>query len=138
MEIFSLQRNYRRLKSVPSNPIGRELRYLQAIRYIFMFFIIFGHLTYLFTRVPITNTQYFEQVRFKYCLFSYPKHEKNYFICQKYYTIWGMLQLNGSHVVQTFFLISGLLIGLAFKDVVKKEKFSFSYMWIAIVYRYIR
>ncbi|XP_063702384.1 uncharacterized protein LOC134832329 [Culicoides brevitarsis] len=106
MEIFSLQRNYRRLVSVPTNKLGRELRYLQAIRYIFMFVIIFGHLTYLFTRVPIANTQYYEQ---------------------KYYTILGMLQLNGSHVVQTFFLISGLLMGLAFKDIITKDKFSFSY-----------
>lgn len=69
MEIFSLQRNYKRLISVPTNSLGRELRYLQAIRYLFMFVIIFGHLTYLFTRVPIKNPQYFEQVSCKNIFF---------------------------------------------------------------------
>lgn len=49
-----------------------------------------------------------------------------------------MLQINGSHVVQTFFLISGLLMGLAFKDIIKKKRCLISYSWIAIVYRYIR
>uniref|UniRef100_A0A336LJ77 CSON008227 protein n=1 Tax=Culicoides sonorensis TaxID=179676 RepID=A0A336LJ77_CULSO len=95
----------------------RDLRYLQAARYIFIFFIIFGHLTYLYTRVPILNPQYFEQ---------------------KYYSLWGMLQLNGSHIVQTFFLISGLLMGLAFKDIIDKKNFSLSYSWIAMAYRFIR
>lgn len=138
MEIFSLQRNYRRLVSVPTNKLGRELRYLQAVRYLFMFVIIFGHLTYIFTRVPISNTHYFEQViLLPHFLFWYRIRGK-FFSWQKYYTLWGMLQLNGSHIVQTFFLISGLLMGLAFKDIYKKEKFTCSYSWIAIIYRYIR
>lgn len=57
---------------------------------------------------------------------------------QKYYTLSGMLGLNGYHVVQTFFMISGLLMGLAFKDIYDKKTFKLSYFGIVTFYRYIR
>lgn len=49
-----------------------------------------------------------------------------------------MLSLNGYHVVQTFFMISGLLMGLAFKDMYDKTSFKWSYFGLATFYRYVR
>lgn len=117
LEIFSLRRNWKRLMNMPQAKRGRELRWLQGIRYNNMFIIIFGHLTYAFTRIPIQNPQFYEE---------------------KYYSVVGMLSLNGYYVVQTFFMISGLLMGLAFKDIMEQRKFHMVYFGVAFFYRYIR
>lgn len=63
LEIFSLKRNWKRLTSLPQSERGKELRFLQGIRYNNIFIIIFGHLTYIFTRIPIQNPQFYEEVR---------------------------------------------------------------------------
>lgn len=78
---------------------------------------MFGHITFMFTRIPIQNPQYYEE---------------------KYYSIWSMIQLNGHHVVQAFFIISGLLVGIGFKDIIRRKSFKFKYLWVSISYRYIR
>lgn len=44
----------------------------------------------------------------------------------------------GVTVVQTFFVLSGQLLYLAFHEVLKENEFNLKYFWIALAYRYIR
>lgn len=57
---------------------------------------------------------------------------------QLFHEILPMLLLNGSVVIQTFFLISGFLLSIQFLKLKLKTKFHISYLWKAIIYRYLR
>lgn len=79
--------------------------------------VVFGHTFMTSAFAPMNNPQFIEQ--------TYESYQ------------WAMVN-TGVTVVQTFFVMSGLLLYLGFHEVLKENKFNIKYFWIAIVYRYIR
>ncbi|XP_063697878.1 nose resistant to fluoxetine protein 6-like [Culicoides brevitarsis] len=114
---FSVPRNWYRLNARPTSQEARDLRYIQGLRSTTIFMVILGHVAITYAFCPIANTEFFEQ---------------------QYYNIWDTLVISGMNIVQTFFAISGFLMGVQFFDLTEKRKFNFNYFWVAIIYRYIR
>lgn len=114
---FSLPENYKRLMAPPHTELNQYFEFVQALRYMTMFWVIFGHVDMGFNMNP-ANPEYFEL---------------------RFHNIVAQLFLNGAMFVQTFFIISGALLTIHFIDeLMTKKKFSFIYFWIAVIYRYIR
>ncbi|XP_063697875.1 nose resistant to fluoxetine protein 6-like [Culicoides brevitarsis] len=117
---FSLPRNWYRLVTPSKTTIGRDLRYVQGLRVVTMFGVVYGHVFLGYNFAPAINPEYIEQ---------------------RYHSIWSMVMLNGMTVVQTFFTISGFLLTVQFVEMTqqfKRQNWNPSYFWIAIFYRYIR
>uniref|UniRef100_A0A336N0M2 CSON013311 protein n=1 Tax=Culicoides sonorensis TaxID=179676 RepID=A0A336N0M2_CULSO len=115
---FSLPRNWYRLISIPQTEESRVLRYIQGFRYITIFFVIWGH-----TLVGIT---------LGFNLNPYKVEES-------FHQILPHLNLNALSMVQCFFSISGLLMAFEFAGIVQKQKkFNINYLWMGVIYRYIR
>lgn len=114
---FSIPRNWYRLNARPKSQQARDLRYIQGLRSTTIFMVVLGHAAITFSFCPVANTEFFEE---------------------QYYHVSDMLVLSGMNVVQTFFAISGFLMGVQFFDLTEKRKFDFKYFWVAIIYRYIR
>lgn len=94
-----------------------EFRHIQAVRYMTMFIIIYGHINIGYNG-PVLNPEY---------------HEERFHI--PFYHIF----LNGTMVVQTFFFISGFLLAVHFiEELMHKRPYNFKYFWIAVIYRYLR
>lgn len=114
---FSLLSNWERLTSVPKAGMAHEFRHIQAVRYMTMFIIIYGHINIGYNG-PVLNPEY---------------HEERFHI--PFYHIF----LNGTMVVQTFFFISGFLLAVHFiEELMHKRLYNFKYFYIAVVYRYLR
>lgn len=114
---FSLPRNWYRLISKSDNPCSNNLRPIQALRFLTMFCVILGH-SVLFTNVmPVYNPQYMER---------------------NFYRIITMILINGTTIIQTFFVLSGYLLSVQFNKLQETTKFSLKYFWTAIIYRYLR
>ncbi|XP_063698106.1 nose resistant to fluoxetine protein 6-like [Culicoides brevitarsis] len=117
LKSFSFLSNWERLTSVPKAGISYEFRHIQAIRYMTMFIIIYGHINIGYNG-PVLNPEY---------------HEERFHV--PFYHIF----LNGTTVVQTFFFISGFLMAVHFiEELMQKRSYNFKYFWVAVVYRYLR
>lgn len=114
---FSVVSNWYRLNTKPKAQMARDLRYIQGLRATTTLMVIIGHayITYGFS--PVTNTEFIEQ---------------------QYHRLRDIFQVTGMNVVQTFFAISGFLMGVQFLELSSNRRFKFAYFWIGIIYRYIR
>lgn len=79
--------------------------------------VVQGHVYFTASICPVANTEFIEEM---------------------YYHVSDTFVLSGMNVVQTFFAISGFLMGMQFFELTKRRKFNFNYFWVAIIYRYIR
>ncbi|XP_053674398.1 nose resistant to fluoxetine protein 6-like [Anopheles nili] len=116
---FSIQRNWYRLTSRSHDEMSKKLRFFQAVRFITMMLVIFGHATLLIAITPITNAEKLEQIM---------------------HNIGSMILTNGVQITQTFLAMSGTLLTIQFLDYAEKRngRVNFFYVPIAIMYRYIR
>lgn len=61
MQCFSIWKNWLRLRSTKNSK--ENLKYIQGLRFVFMNFVIFGHVVFIVFNSPLRNTRYFEGVR---------------------------------------------------------------------------
>ncbi|XP_053686964.1 nose resistant to fluoxetine protein 6-like [Sabethes cyaneus] len=116
---FSILRNWYRLTSRSQEPLNKQLRFFQAIRYLTMNLVIMGHAAFLFTIFPSQNPSAPEMM---------------------YHDIGTMLFTGGVQITQTFFVMSGFLLAvqvMSYADQ-RKEKLGLLFLLKAIFYRYIR
>lgn len=114
---FSIPRNWYRLMAKNRSQISDDLRPIQALRFLTMFGVVLGHCV-LFTNVmPMYNPEYMEK---------------------NFYRVVTMLLVNGTTIIQTFFVISGYLLTIQFIKLQATSTFSFKYFWSSILYRYLR
>lgn len=116
---FSLPRNWYRLSMENTHDLGRELRFIQALRFLGMLGVVYGH-SLLFSNIfPVKNPQNVEE---------------------NYRDIASIMAVAGMQIVQTFFTISAFLIAVLFMDFKEHTVIrpNFNYLWVGIVYRYIR
>lgn len=114
---FSIPRNWYRLISKSKSQISNDLRPLQALRFLTMFCVVIGHVVLFMNVMPVYNPQYMEK---------------------NFYRIVTMILVNGTTIIQTFFVMSGYLLSLQFTKLQETSKFSFKYFPTAIIYRYLR
>lgn len=114
---FSLTRNWYRLISKSNNPSSNDLRPIQALRFLTMFCVVLGHIVLNVNVLPVYNPQYMEK---------------------NFYRIITMILVNGTTIIQTFFVISGYLLSIQFMKLQEMSKFSVKHFLTAIVYRYLR
>lgn len=114
---FSIPRNWYRLYATPKTHEARSFRYIQGLRSTTTYLVVQGHVYFTSSICPVANTEFIEEM---------------------YYHISDTFILSGMNIVQTFFAISGFLMGMQFFELTKRRKFNFNYFWEAIVYRYIR
>ncbi|XP_063697874.1 nose resistant to fluoxetine protein 6-like [Culicoides brevitarsis] len=116
---FSIGRNIRRLvKSEPPirGSLEDDLQFLYAIRFLTMFCVVGGHVLLFNEIFPISNSEYIE----------------------KYHEILTMMLANGFKVIETYLIISGLLMSLNYFKFIKDSPFGLKHFLQAIVYRYLR
>lgn len=117
---FSVQRNIRRLITCHESTKGsleHDLQFLYATRFLTMFCVIGGHVLLLNEIFPISNPEYIEV---------------------KYHEMLTMLLTNGFKVIETYFIISGLLMSLNFMKFITNSPFGLKHFIHAIIYRYLR
>lgn len=117
MLAFSIPRNWYRLNARPKSQQARDLRYIQGLRSTTIFMVVFGHAAITYYFCPVFNTEFLEE---------------------QFYSVSDTFVVSGMNIVQTFFAISGFLMGVQFFDLTEKRKFNFNYFWVAVIYRYIR
>lgn len=114
---FSLPQNFNRLMSKPNTKLGQDLAFVQAIRFLTMVIVIIGHVDMGFNMNPANPD----------------------FIESRYHSLWGQFFINGTPVVQTFFIMSGGLLVIHFIfELRDKRTYNFNYFWIAVIGRYLR
>ncbi|KFB48580.1 AGAP007074-PA-like protein [Anopheles sinensis] len=116
---FSLQRNWYRLTSRSSSEMNKKLRFFQAIRFLTITLVIFGHAGLLMTVSPTINPEKMEKLM---------------------HDIGSMILTNGVQITQTFLAMSGTLLAIQFLNFSEQRKSRVGYLYvvIAIVIRYIR
>ncbi|KAJ6641727.1 Nose resistant to fluoxetine protein 6 [Pseudolycoriella hygida] len=114
---FSIPRNWYRLVSKTENQMSNDLRPIQALRFLTMYCVVIGHSVLFMNFLPVYNTQYMEK---------------------NFYRVVTMILVNGTTIIQTFFVISGYLLSIQFIKLRETSKFSYSHFWTAIIYRYLR
>lgn len=82
-----------------------------------MFCVVLGHVVLFMNVMPVYNPQYMEK---------------------NFYRIVTMILVNGTTIIQTFFVISGYLLSIQFMKLQETSKFSLKHFWTAIIYRYLR
>ncbi|XP_017848900.1 nose resistant to fluoxetine protein 6 isoform X2 [Drosophila busckii] len=96
----SLARNWYRLTQKPNGKIGRDLRFLDCLKFFAMFLVIFAHTNWVIYEGAISNPQDPERLL---------------------HTPAGTLLISGSLVTVTFFVISGLLLTINWLAVVRDD-----------------
>ncbi|XP_058066343.1 uncharacterized protein LOC131215961 [Anopheles bellator] len=116
---FSIQRNWYRLTSRSHDETHKKLRFFQALRFLTMMLVIFGHAVLLLVVSPTTHVEKFEKI---------------------FHNVASMILTNGVQITQVFLAMSGTLLAVQFLEVAEKRKgqISILYVPIAILYRYIR
>ncbi|XP_058456888.1 nose resistant to fluoxetine protein 6-like [Malaya genurostris] len=117
---FSILRNWYKLTARSQNQLIKELRFLQAIRFLTMHLVIMGHAALLFAVIPKQNTAKMEMT---------------------YHNIGTMILTGGVQITQTFFFISGLLLTIhvmSYADTSNSGKLGFPFLMKIVLYRYIR
>lgn len=116
---FSLPRNWHSITKENIHPLGRELRFIQALRFLSMLGVISGHVIWFCDVFPVQNPESVER-----------NFEKATYL----------MSLLGMQIVQTFFTISSFLMALLFMDFKDNTtmKPTFGYLWVGILYRYLR
>ncbi|EAT32954.1 AAEL014803-PA, partial [Aedes aegypti] len=116
---FSILRNWYRLTSRSVDPLSRDLRFLQAIRFFTMYLVISGHSALVFFVLPTQNASKKEML---------------------YHKIGTMIMTGGAQITQTFLAISGFLLTvLVMKYAEKRQsKPGIFFLLKATIYRYIR
>ncbi|CAH0550012.1 unnamed protein product [Brassicogethes aeneus] len=111
---FSISKNWKRLTKVDEN---QELRCLAGIKFFNMIFVVLAHTMLSVFAGGIFNTKFSENLT------------KNTF---------NMIIINGTYIIQSFFLISGWLLSYNFFLMFEKRKFRLMYLPMVFVNRYIR
>ncbi|XP_062550134.1 nose resistant to fluoxetine protein 6-like [Armigeres subalbatus] len=116
---FSILRNWYRLSSRSEDPLSRDLRFLQAIRFFTMYLVISGHSALLFFILPTQNASKKEML---------------------YHNIGTMMLTGGVQITQTFLAISGFLLTVLVMNYAEKRKSKPGLLFLlkATVYRYVR
>ncbi|XP_058463025.1 nose resistant to fluoxetine protein 6-like [Malaya genurostris] len=116
---FSILRNWYRLTSRSQDQLIKELRFIQAIRFLAMHLVILGHAALLYAVIPVQNTARAEMM---------------------YHNIGTMILTGGAQIPQSFFFISGMLLTLHVMSYFKNrnEKFGLLHLLKMTIYRYIR
>nr|XP_029732450.1 nose resistant to fluoxetine protein 6-like isoform X2 [Aedes albopictus] len=116
---FSMLRNWYRLTSRSDDPLSRDLRFLQAIRFLTMYLVISGHSAFVFYILPTQNASKKEML---------------------YHKIGTMIFTGGVQITQTFLAISGFLLTVLVMNHADKRKSSPGILFLlkATVYRYVR
>lgn len=96
---------------------SKDLRPIQALRFLTMFCVVIGHCVLFINVMPVYNPQFMEK---------------------NFYRVVTMILVNGTTIIQTFFGISGYLLSVQFAQLQEKSSFCFKHFWTAIVYRYVR
>ncbi|KAF7270028.1 hypothetical protein GWI33_016970 [Rhynchophorus ferrugineus] len=118
LEAFSISNNWKRLTAVSTNPDHEKLKIFNGLRFATMFCVILSHTLLQLLGGPVSNTKYTEQTTKKPL---------------------NVLVLQGSYVVQTFFIISGWLFSYQFFERrMTRGQLKPAFFLLAIVYRYIR
>ncbi|XP_055623466.1 nose resistant to fluoxetine protein 6-like [Toxorhynchites rutilus septentrionalis] len=116
---FSMLRNWYRLTSRSQEPVDKDLRFLQAIRFLSMFLVITGHAALLCAVIPSQNSYRIEMM---------------------YHDISTMILTGGTQITQTFFAMSGFLLAIHMISFAsrRKEKLGVSMLLKTTMIRYIR
>ncbi|XP_065086712.1 nose resistant to fluoxetine protein 6-like [Ochlerotatus camptorhynchus] len=116
---FSVLRNWYRMTSRSEDPLSKDLRFLQAIRFFTMYLVVSGHSALIFFILPTQNASKKEML---------------------YHKIGTMILTGGVQITQTFFLISGFLLSVFVMNYAEKRnsKPGVLFMLKATVYRYVR
>ncbi|XP_055533122.1 nose resistant to fluoxetine protein 6-like [Wyeomyia smithii] len=115
---FSLKRNWYRLISRAKDQLNEDLRFFQTFRFFTFFLVVVGHCVNKFAVTPISNPFDSEQ---------------------EYYNPLSMAMINGSQIVQTFFVMSGFLLSIHFFTTCSQMK---TVPWTVVLgvvfYRFVR
>ncbi|XP_063697615.1 uncharacterized protein LOC134828568 [Culicoides brevitarsis] len=114
---FSLVRNWYRLVAPPKTEVGRDLRFVMTIRYLTTFMAVIGHVWIGYSFTPSINPEFVEK--------SYDSFVYIFVNC-------------ATNIVQTFFVVSGVLLYISINEVFKKGVVNVGYAVSAFLYRYIR
>uniref|UniRef100_A0AAG5DK72 Acyltransferase 3 domain-containing protein n=1 Tax=Anopheles atroparvus TaxID=41427 RepID=A0AAG5DK72_ANOAO len=116
---FSIQRNWYRLTSRSSSEMHQKLRFFQALRFLTMTLVVFGHAVLLLVITPTSHPEKLEMLM---------------------HDIGSMILTNGVQITQTFLAMSGTLLAIQFLDFAEQRngRVGFLYVPMAIVIRYIR
>ncbi|XP_055623467.1 nose resistant to fluoxetine protein 6-like [Toxorhynchites rutilus septentrionalis] len=116
---FSILRNWYRLTSRAHEPIDKDLRFLQAIRFLTMYLVIMGHAVLLSAIVPSQNSYRIEKM---------------------HHDVGTMILTGGTQITQTFFAMSGFLLAIHMINYAKRrhEKLGMAILFKATFIRYIR
>ncbi|XP_037044343.1 nose resistant to fluoxetine protein 6-like [Bradysia coprophila] len=114
---FSIPRNWYRLTAKVHSQTSDDLRPVQALRFLTMFGVVIGHCVLFMNVMPLYNPEYMEK---------------------NFYRVVTMFLVNGTTIIQTFFVISGYLLSIQFVKLQETSSFSFKYFWTSILYRYLR
>ena len=118
---FSVIRNWTILTTDSSSKLSQEFRFIQAIRFISMNIVIFGHVILLYTALPSENPQEMEEM---------------------YHTSLIGILSNGTQFVQTFFFLSGMFLYMSLTKLIGSEtcrkNMNFRLVLKAILIRYLR
>ncbi|XP_058833427.1 nose resistant to fluoxetine protein 6-like [Topomyia yanbarensis] len=116
---FSILRNWYRLTSRSSESLHKDLRFLQAIRFFTMMFVIMGHAALLNSIIPTQNTSQLELM---------------------YHRIGTMILTGGVQITQSFLSISGALVAIHVMTYAERSsnKIGIPFLLKATIYRYIR
>lgn len=111
---FSVVRNWYKFIS-PSK--DHNLKTINTMRFVFMILVVIVHTMFFQNSLPISNPDFMEV---------------------NYHKITSMFLINGTILMQSFFCVSGFLLGYFFFKYVDGEKFTWSYFWVGLIYRYLR
>lgn len=114
MVSFSIVRNWYKFIG-PSN--DHSLKTINTMRFAFMLLVVAVHTMFFHNSLPVLNPDFMEQ---------------------RYHQLSSMFLINGTILMQSFFCVSGFLLGYFFFKYVDGEKFRWSYFWIGLIYRYLR
>lgn len=99
------------LKDFMSIDESNKLQFLHSIKFFNILLVIISHCIMFFSIIPFDNAEFIEEVHannFKINLLN------NKIYLQKFKEPYADLFLNGTIVVQTFFVLSGFLMGTKF------------------------
>ncbi|XP_065090838.1 nose resistant to fluoxetine protein 6-like [Ochlerotatus camptorhynchus] len=116
---FSILRNWNRLTSYSEEPLNKDLRIFQAVRFWGMCIVISGHIMSAYNYLPQQNPSKMEMAN---------------------HSIFMLLIFEGKQFVQSFFVMGAFLLTVMVLKLAKthKKPLGISFVLKAILYRYIR
>ncbi|XP_061393215.1 nose resistant to fluoxetine protein 6-like [Musca vetustissima] len=119
---FSIARNWYRLSQEPNGKIGRDLRFLDCMKFFAMFLVVYAHTNWIAFESALSDPQDIEELL---------------------HTVAGSVLVGGLLIVLAFFVISGFLFALNWLAVTRdrKEMSGVEYLLTFLkfnIFRYLR